>query len=110
MYETAAGFRQAIEARLNERARTNHVEVNRLRRGLVFERIMVRLAAAEPRRSPPFASTLPHELKSCFLPRSYRCRVRFPRSIGSRHLRLRSRTLEEAISQLRSFWRDARGL
>jgi hypothetical protein len=49
MYETAAGFRQAIEARLNERARTNHVEVNRLRRGLVFERIMARLGAAEPR-------------------------------------------------------------
>jgi hypothetical protein len=48
MYETAAGFRQAIETRLNERARKDHVEVNRLRRGLVFERIMARLAAAEP--------------------------------------------------------------
>lgn len=48
MYETAAGFRQAIETRLNERARTNHVDVNRLRRGLVFERIMARLGAAEP--------------------------------------------------------------
>jgi hypothetical protein len=48
MYETAAGFRQAIETRLNERARKDHVEVNRLRRGLVFERIMARLAGAEP--------------------------------------------------------------
>ena len=48
MYETAAGFRQAIETRLNERARKDHVEVNRLRRGLVFERIMTRLGAAEP--------------------------------------------------------------
>lgn len=48
MYETAAGFRQAIETRLNERARKDHVEVNRLRRGLVFERIMARLGAAEP--------------------------------------------------------------
>jgi hypothetical protein len=48
MYETAAGFRQAIETRLNERARKDHVEVNRLRRGLVFERIMTRLDAAEP--------------------------------------------------------------
>lgn len=48
MYETAAGFRQAIETRLNDRARKDHVEVNRLRRGLVFERIMARLDAAEP--------------------------------------------------------------
>lgn len=48
MYETAAGFRQAIEARLNEQARKDHVEVNRLRRGLVFERIMARFGAAEP--------------------------------------------------------------
>ena len=48
MYETAAEFRQAIETRLNERARKDHVEVNRLRRGLVFERIMARLGAAEP--------------------------------------------------------------
>ncbi len=48
MYETAAGLRQAIDTRLNQRARTHHVEVNRLRRGLVFERIMRRLESTEP--------------------------------------------------------------
>ena len=39
---------QAIEARLNQRARADGVEVNRLRRGFVFERIMARLEGAEP--------------------------------------------------------------
>jgi hypothetical protein len=48
MYETAAGLRQAIDTRLNARARAEHVEVNRLRRGLVFERVMARLDAGEP--------------------------------------------------------------
>ncbi len=47
-YETAAGLRQAIDARLNERAKSEHVEVNRLRRALVFERVMARLDAGEP--------------------------------------------------------------
>ena len=48
-YETAAGLRQAIDTRLNARAKSEHVEVNRLRRGLVFERVMARLDAGEPR-------------------------------------------------------------
>jgi hypothetical protein len=47
-YETAAGLRQAIDARLVARAKSEHVEVNRLRRALVFERVMVRLDAGEP--------------------------------------------------------------
>lgn len=47
-YETAAGLRQAIDARLNARAKVEHVEVNRLRRGLVFERVMARLNAGAP--------------------------------------------------------------
>jgi hypothetical protein len=45
MYETAASLRQAIDARLSARAREERVEVNRLRRGLVFERAMARLEA-----------------------------------------------------------------
>jgi hypothetical protein len=48
MYETASGLRQAIDTRLNTRARAEHVEANRLRRGLVFERVMARLEAGEP--------------------------------------------------------------
>jgi hypothetical protein len=47
-YETAAGLRQAIDARLNARAKAEHVEVNRLRRALVFERVMARLDAGKP--------------------------------------------------------------
>jgi hypothetical protein len=47
-YETAAGLRQAIDARLNARAKAEHGEVNRLRRGLVFERVMARLDAGAP--------------------------------------------------------------
>jgi Nucleotidyl transferase AbiEii toxin, Type IV TA system len=47
-YETAAGLRQAVDARLNARAKAEHVDVNRLRRGLVFERVMARLDAGEP--------------------------------------------------------------
>jgi hypothetical protein len=48
VYDTAAAFRQAIEARLNQRAREDGVEVNRVRRGFVFERIMARLEVADP--------------------------------------------------------------
>jgi hypothetical protein len=47
-YETAAGLRQAIDARLNARAKVEHIDVNRLRRALVFERVMARLDAGEP--------------------------------------------------------------
>lgn len=48
MYDTATALRQAIEARLNQHAREDGVEVNRLRRGFVFERIMARLELSEP--------------------------------------------------------------
>jgi hypothetical protein len=48
VYDTATALRQAIEARLNQRAREDGVEVNRLRRGFVFERIMARLELSEP--------------------------------------------------------------
>lgn len=45
MYETTAGLREAIDTRLRQRARDEHIDATRLRRGLVFERIMVRLEA-----------------------------------------------------------------
>jgi hypothetical protein len=48
VYDTAAALRQAIEARLNQRAREDGVEVNRVRRGFVFERILARLEVVEP--------------------------------------------------------------
>jgi Nucleotidyl transferase AbiEii toxin, Type IV TA system len=48
VYETPAALRQAIDTRLNQRAREDGVEVNRLRRGLVFQRIMARFEGAEP--------------------------------------------------------------
>lgn len=48
MYETASAFRQAIETRLNQQAREDRIDVNRLRRGFVFERILARLEAGEP--------------------------------------------------------------
>ena len=52
MYDTAAAFRQAIEARLNQRAMEDGVEVNRVRRGFVFERIMAAIPSLE-HLSPP---------------------------------------------------------
>ena len=47
-YDTPAALRQAIEDRLAVQARERGVDVNRLRRNLVFERISVRLEASEP--------------------------------------------------------------
>jgi hypothetical protein len=43
-----AARRQAIEDRLNRRARAERVDVNRLRRALVFERLLVRLESGDP--------------------------------------------------------------
>lgn len=48
MYETTAGLREAIETRLRQRAKDESIDASRLRRGLVFERIMVRLEAGQP--------------------------------------------------------------
>lgn len=48
MYTNAAAFRQAIEARLNQRAREESIDINRLRRALVFDRILVRLESGAP--------------------------------------------------------------
>jgi hypothetical protein len=44
----SVAIRQAIEARLNGQARQQGVDANRLRRALVFERLLVRLESAEP--------------------------------------------------------------
>jgi len=47
-YDSPPAFRMALEARLASRARETGVDLNRLRRGVVFERLLVRLERAEP--------------------------------------------------------------
>lgn len=47
-YETPAALRDALEARLIERSRAEGIDYQRLRRLAVFERLLVRLEAAEP--------------------------------------------------------------
>lgn len=49
-YETAAAFRQAIEDRLRLRAQGIGQSLDRLRRRVVFERILARLLGAQPGR------------------------------------------------------------
>lgn len=47
-YDTPAAMRQAIEARLSSQARELRVDLQRLRRSVVFERLVVRLDTSEP--------------------------------------------------------------
>jgi Nucleotidyl transferase AbiEii toxin, Type IV TA system len=47
-YETAEALRMALEQRLNDRSRETGVSIDRLRRRVVFERVVARLAHAEP--------------------------------------------------------------
>ena len=47
-YATDGAFRAALEARLAARSRDAGVDLNRLRRRVVFERMLARLEAAEP--------------------------------------------------------------
>jgi hypothetical protein len=42
-YATAGAFRTALEARLNERARRDGVDLHRLRRQVAFDRLLVRM-------------------------------------------------------------------
>jgi hypothetical protein len=42
-YATAGAFRAALETRLNERARRDAVDLHRLRRQVVFDRLLARL-------------------------------------------------------------------
>src|SRR5919109_194628 len=42
-YATAAAFRSALEARLNERARRDEVDLHRLRRQVAFDRLLARM-------------------------------------------------------------------
>jgi hypothetical protein len=49
-YESAAGFRQALEERLGTRARASSASLVRLRKTVVFERLLARLAVAAPGR------------------------------------------------------------
>src|SRR2546427_9617954 len=48
VYDTPAAFRQALETRLLRDAQDRGIDINRLRRGLVFERLLIRLDLAEP--------------------------------------------------------------
>lgn len=49
-YETPAALRAALEDRLKNQARASGVDLERLRRRTVFERLLVRLDAASPGR------------------------------------------------------------
>ena len=49
-YETAAGFRQALEQRLLDRSRATGASLVRLRKTVVFDRLLARLSAAAPGR------------------------------------------------------------
>ncbi len=49
-YESAARFRQALEQRLGDRAKATGASVVRLRKTVVFERLLARLAVAAPGR------------------------------------------------------------
>lgn len=49
-YETPAAFRAALDARLANRARDTGVDLQRLRRRVVFERLLVRLDLGAPER------------------------------------------------------------
>ncbi|NIA26108.1 MAG: nucleotidyl transferase AbiEii/AbiGii toxin family protein [Gammaproteobacteria bacterium] len=47
-YESVAAFRQALEQRLLNQARDTDTDLNRLRRRVVFERILYRLTTSQP--------------------------------------------------------------
>ncbi|MCY7303648.1 MAG: hypothetical protein LH654_11580 [Thermoleophilia bacterium] len=49
-YATPAAFRDALERRLLDRARQTDTNLERLRRRVVFERLLVRLERADPGR------------------------------------------------------------
>lgn len=49
-WETPAALRDALEARLAAQALDSGLDLNRLRRRAVFERLLYRLEAAEPGR------------------------------------------------------------
>lgn len=50
IYETPSAFRMALEARLGAHSRAARMDLNRLRREVVFERLLVRLERADPGR------------------------------------------------------------
>jgi hypothetical protein len=49
-YRSGAAFRQALEQRLLDRSRDRHTSLVRLRKAVVFDRLLVRLAIAAPDR------------------------------------------------------------
>lgn len=49
-YPTDAAFRRALEDRLSQRARTTGEPLMRLRKNVVFQRLLARLLAVSPDR------------------------------------------------------------
>jgi hypothetical protein len=49
-YASAAAFRRALEDRLNQQARASNQQAVRLRKGVVFQRLLARLMAVAPDR------------------------------------------------------------
>jgi len=49
-YKTGAAFRQALEQHLLDRSRASGSSLVRLRKAVVFDRLLARLALAAPRR------------------------------------------------------------
>ena len=47
-YVTAGAFRSALEERLKSISQTEHMDVNRLRRQVSFDRLLARLFRVEP--------------------------------------------------------------
>ncbi len=47
-YQTLGAFRQALEQRLLSLSRETATDLNRLRRRVVFERILIRLVSVQP--------------------------------------------------------------
>jgi hypothetical protein len=47
-YATAGAFRRALEERLKSLSRTEHVDINRLRRQVSFDRLLARLFLQDP--------------------------------------------------------------
>ena len=52
-YRSLAAFRQALEQRVLARARATGTDLNRLRRRVVFERILIRLTTIQPGKVTP---------------------------------------------------------
>jgi hypothetical protein len=80
-YATAGAFRLALEARLHDRSRRDHVDLQRLRRQVAFDRLLARL----------FDPELP-ERDAWILKGGYALEMRFHRARSTKDLDLTVRT------------------